>query len=124
MGIMDNEGHDPQGFGNTPRRSDANEFADTRAELVRLRSYRDGLVVINRRMETEVERLRAENLWIRNQTGPEIERLRAALTKIAKMKPEPIADGFVHGPALLLSNCQREAHDALKSRHEQKSDPA
>lgn len=50
-----------------------------------------------------------------NAVMPEIERLRAALKKIATMKPEPIAEGFVHGPALLLSHCQREARQALKS---------
>lgn len=48
----------------------------------------------------------------------EIERLRAALTKIAEMKPESICDsGFVHGPVLLLSNCQREARAALRPAH-------
>lgn len=44
----------------------------------------------------------------------ENERLRAALETIAKMKPEPIAEGFVHGPTLLLSNCQRIAREALR----------
>lgn len=34
------------------------QLAERDAELVRLRSYRDGLVVINRTLETENERLR------------------------------------------------------------------
>jgi len=43
-------------------------------------------------------------------------RLRAALKEIATMKPSRIAPGFVHGPALLLSNCQRIARKALRAK--------
>jgi hypothetical protein len=44
----------------------------------------------------------------------EIERMRAALTKIAKMKSEPIGDtGFMVGPTALFNACQREAKAAL-----------
>lgn len=46
----------------------------------------------------------------------EIERMRTALKEIATMKPSHIVDGFVHGPALLLSNCQRKASAALGQR--------
>lgn len=48
----------------------------------------------------------------------EIARLRAALKEIACMKPVELAPktfpGLVHGPALLLQNCQRIARAALK----------
>lgn len=47
-----------------------------------------------------------------------IERLESALREIAKMKPSRIADGLVHGPALLLANCQRVARAALKQSNQ------
>lgn len=37
MGIMDNEGHDPQGLGNVLRRTDAADLADLKRENERLR---------------------------------------------------------------------------------------
>jgi hypothetical protein len=43
-----------------------------------------------------------------------------ALTKIRDTEPSEIAPdtfpGLVHGPALLLSNCQRVAREALKGK--------
>lgn len=58
----------------------------------------------------------AGHYWpeLADQMAAEIKRLRFALTVIKKMKPTEIADGFVHGPALLFSNCQRVARDALR----------
>jgi hypothetical protein len=48
----------------------------------------------------------------------ERDRLRGALKEIADMKPSELAaetmPGLVHGPALLLGNCQRIARQALK----------
>lgn len=41
--------------------------------------------------------------------------LEAALTKIAKMKSEPIGDtGFATGPLALLNACQRLAREVLR----------
>lgn len=42
--------------------------------------------------------------------------LEAGLREIASMKPGPIGDGFVHGPALLLGNCQRIARRVLRRK--------
>lgn len=42
--------------------------------------------------------------------------LEDALRQIATMKPSPIVPGIVHGPALLLSNCQRIARRALRKK--------
>jgi hypothetical protein len=50
----------------------------------------------------------------------EIDRLRGVLKAIASMKPSELAPetfpGLVHGPALLLGNCQRLAREALKPK--------
>lgn len=46
MSIMDNEGHDPQGFGNTPSRSEASELRHKigllRAALTQIRVTCEG----------------------------------------------------------------------------------
>lgn len=42
------------------------------------------------------------------------EMLALALEHIAKLKPEPVADGFVNGPQSLLDAAKRIARDALK----------
>ena len=48
----------------------------------------------------------------------ELKKLREALEQIRDMKPSELAPetfpGLVHGPALLLSNCQRIARNALR----------
>lgn len=49
-----------------------------------------------------------------HRAADEIERLQAALKEIATMKPSTIAPGIQHGPALLLSNCQRLARRSLR----------
>lgn len=54
------------------------------------------------------------------QTTDLVEIYRKALLKIKNMEPSEIAPetypGLVHGPALLLSNCQRVAREALKGK--------
>ncbi len=44
----------------------------------------------------------------------EAKRLREALEKIRDVKAEPVADGFVQGPAVLLQHAQSIARSALK----------
>ena len=52
------------------------------------------------------------------EAAREIEKYRGALDEIANMKPSEIAaktmPNLVHGPALLLANCQRIARRALR----------
>jgi hypothetical protein len=50
------------------------------------------------------------------QTTDREELYRKALMKIKDMKPTEIAEGIVHGPQLLLNNCQRVAREALKGK--------
>jgi len=49
----------------------------------------------------------------------EMERMRSALIRIRDMQPSELAPetfpGLVHGPALLLENCQRIAREALRN---------
>lgn len=56
-----------------------------------------------------VEELKAQLAAERELTGKLID----ALQHIKRMKPTQIVEGIVHGPQLLLDNCQREARRTL-----------
>ena len=47
MSILDNEGHDPQGFGNALRRTDASDLARLEAENRRLRMALDAILTLD-----------------------------------------------------------------------------
>lgn len=72
--------------------------------------------IVSRLRENPITPLRA--LSAMADGAIEIERLRKVLKEIAAMKPSQIAPstmpGLVHGPALLLSNCQWFARRALR----------
>lgn len=57
-----------------------------------------------REAASRLEQLEAEN-----------KRLREALERIRKMKPEPVGDDFVTGPRAMFDACQRTARAALSS---------
>lgn len=108
MGILDNEGHDPNGLGNILGRTDAQDMADLRAEIARLtlrvehaerekdkaRFERDDIASrFKRECDLTVD-LRAEN-----------EKLRAALASI-----DSLAVSHARGAA---GQMQRVARNAL-----------
>lgn len=89
------------------------------------RIYQNGYEAGRKEAADEIERLQsAVALYVEGgqRAEAEIERLLAALTKIAKMEPSEIAPetfpGLVHGSALLFANSQRIARAALRA-HEQ-----
>lgn len=60
MSILDNEGHDPLGFGNILRRTDAQDLADLKADNVKLRAALVCIGILNAsggRPDPEIDRV-------------------------------------------------------------------